>query len=78
MNTLTPGQCRAARELLRWTRLQLGVQSGIADYTVRGFELARQELRPRTTRAIRNALEAAGIEFIPEIGGGAGVRLLRR
>ncbi|MFZ6761301.1 hypothetical protein [Pseudoroseomonas sp. WGS1072] len=30
-----------------------------------------------TLSAIRAALEAAGIEFIPENGGGAGVRLVR-
>ena len=32
-------------------------------------------LRPRTLAAIRTALEAAGVEFIEENGGGAGVRL---
>ena len=31
-----------------------------------------QAMRPATTRG---ALEAAGVEFIPENGGGAGVRL---
>ena len=30
---------------------------------------------PRTVDAIRRALESAGVEFIPENGGGAGVRL---
>ncbi|MGY2995834.1 hypothetical protein ACVWWD_004641 [Mesorhizobium sp. URHB0026] len=30
---------------------------------------------PRTVEAIRAALESAGVEFIPENGGGAGVRL---
>ena len=29
----------------------------------------------RTVQAIINALEAAGVEFIPENGGGPGVRL---
>ncbi|MGI4765485.1 MAG: hypothetical protein ACRYGP_10570 [Janthinobacterium lividum] len=32
-------------------------------------------LRKRDTVAIQRALEAAGVEFIPENGGGAGVRL---
>ncbi len=32
-------------------------------------------LRKRTLSAVRQALEAAGVEFIPENGGGAGVRL---
>ena len=34
-----------------------------------------EALGPRTVTAIRTALEAAGVEFIPENGGGAGVRL---
>lgn len=34
-----------------------------------------ETLRPRTLAAIRAALEAAGVEFIAENGGGAGVRL---
>ncbi|WP_342670594.1 XRE family transcriptional regulator [Belnapia rosea] len=32
-------------------------------------------INPPNLAAIRTALEAAGIEFIPENGGGAGVRL---
>jgi transcriptional regulator with XRE-family HTH domain len=34
-----------------------------------------ETLYPRTLAAIRAALESAGVEFIPENGGGAGVRL---
>jgi transcriptional regulator with XRE-family HTH domain len=38
------------------------------------------EVRPhaRTLAAIRAALEAAGVEFIAENGGGPGVRLRKR
>jgi transcriptional regulator with XRE-family HTH domain len=36
-----------------------------------------EELRPGTIEAIRAALEAAGVEFIAENGGGAGVRLAK-
>jgi hypothetical protein len=32
-------------------------------------------LKPRTVSAIQAVLEDAGVEFIPENGGGAGVRL---
>jgi len=42
--------------------------------TISRFE-AGEELLPRTLAAIRAALEAAGVEFIAENGGGAGVRL---
>ncbi|MBZ0127974.1 MAG: helix-turn-helix domain-containing protein [Rhodobacteraceae bacterium] len=34
-----------------------------------------EELKPATITAIRDALENAGVEFIEENGGGAGVRL---
>ncbi|HWX46899.1 MAG TPA: helix-turn-helix domain-containing protein [Roseomonas sp.] len=34
-----------------------------------------ESLKDSTLAAIRAALEAAGVEFIPENGGGAGVRL---
>jgi transcriptional regulator with XRE-family HTH domain len=37
-----------------------------------------EELRPNTLATIRAALEAAGVVFIAENGGGAGVRLKER
>lgn len=37
-----------------------------------------EALKERTVDAIRAALETAGVEFIPENGGGAGVRLKER
>jgi hypothetical protein len=33
---------------------------------------------PANASAIRGAIEGAGVEFIPENGGGAGVRLAKR
>jgi hypothetical protein len=43
------------------------------------FRLEKGEtLHQRTVIAIREALELAGVEFIDENGGGAGVRLRRR
>jgi transcriptional regulator with XRE-family HTH domain len=49
----------------------------VSTNTITRFE-AGEELRPRTIDAIRAALEAAGVEFIAENGGGAGVRLRKR
>ena len=34
-----------------------------------------ERLQPRTLKVIKEALEKKGVEFIPENGGGAGVRL---
>jgi hypothetical protein len=49
----------------------------VAPATVGRFE-AGVELKPRTVQAIQLALEAAGVEFIDENGGGPGVRLRKR
>lgn len=48
---------------------------GVPSHTVADFELGNTKARPRTVQAIRTALEAAGVEFIEENGGGPGVRL---
>jgi transcriptional regulator with XRE-family HTH domain len=53
----------------------LAGRSGVAKRTIASFE--KEDRRPyeRTLTAIREALESEGVEFIPENGGGAGVRL---
>ena len=68
-------QARAARGLLDWTRDQLADASGVPKRTLLRFENADGSARASTLTAIRDALEAAGVELIPENGGGAGVRL---
>ena len=68
-------QARAARGLLEWTRDQLADASGVPKRTLARFENADGGARASTLAAIRAALEAAGVELIPENGGGAGVRL---
>jgi len=61
------------------TALGLGVRELAAKAKVSPDTIARFErgdaLRERTIVDIRAALEAAGVEFIAENGGGAGVRL---
>lgn len=74
---MTPAQCRAARALLNMEQSQLSEASGIARATVIDFEKGVRSPRAATVEAIKAALESAGIEFIPENGGGAGVRLKR-
>ena len=47
----------------------------VSTKTVADFEREiERQLNVRTLRAIRAALEAAGVEFIPENGSGEGVR----
>jgi transcriptional regulator with XRE-family HTH domain len=71
-------QCRGARAMLGWSQGQLAEAAAISKTTVVDFERGIRIPHRNNIAAIRSALEAAGIEFIPENGGGAGVRLARR
>ncbi|WP_415444495.1 helix-turn-helix domain-containing protein [Acetobacter orientalis] len=75
MDTIKPSQIRAARGLLDWTRDQLVMASGVPKSTLVRAETEATTPRQSTLTALRTALEAAGVEFIAENGGGAGVRL---
>src|SRR6266540_3441249 len=74
---LTSAQIRAARSLLRWRAEDLARETRVGVATIRRAELSNNEtsLTPANDFAIRRALEAAGVEFIDENGGGPGVRL---
>jgi transcriptional regulator with XRE-family HTH domain len=77
---LTSAQIRAARSLIRWTADELAAASALSVATIRRAELKESETSLTTANdlAIRRALEATGVEFIDENGGGPGVRLRRR
>ncbi len=75
---MTSAQVRAARGLLNWTVRDLAERSGVHRNTVTNIETERYAGSPAAIAAIRSALEAAGVEFIPENGGGAGVRLQKK
>lgn len=72
---MTSAQVRAARGLLDWTVRDLAERSGVHRNTITNFETGRYAGSADAVAAIRAALEAAGVEFIAENGGGAGVRL---
>ena len=61
--------------MLGMKREDLAVTAKVAHATLTDFEGGKRTPYPRTLEAIRAALEAAGVEFIAENGGGAGVRL---
>jgi transcriptional regulator with XRE-family HTH domain len=73
-------QIRAARALIKWTAEDLSRQSAVSLRTIRRAELAERDtsMTAANDLAIRRALEAAGVEFIEENGGGSGVRLKKR
>jgi hypothetical protein len=66
-------QCRLARTALGWSLANLSDAATVSTNTIKRLE-SDEELRPGTIARIRKAFEDAGIEFIPENGGGVGVR----
>lgn len=72
---LTPALSRAARGLLNWSQEQLAEAAHLGLSTIRDFERGRRTPSHNNLAGIARAFEAAGIEFIPENGGGAGLRM---
>jgi transcriptional regulator with XRE-family HTH domain len=73
--SLTKEQSRAARALIDWSQMQLANSANLGESTIRDFEKGRRVPSVNNLAAIRAALESAGVEFIPQNGGGPGVRL---
>jgi len=66
-----------ARVALGWGVRELAKAAQVSTQTVARLEKGDQ-LKPSTIDHLRSVLEAAGVEFIPENGGGAGVRLTQK
>jgi transcriptional regulator with XRE-family HTH domain len=73
-------QIKAARALLGWSQNDLAQKAGVSIPTIKRLEAEDGLLggRSETGSKINTALQAAGVEFIDENGGGAGVRLRKR
>lgn len=63
-----------ARAAVGWGVRDLAAAAKVSPDTIARLERG-ETLYPRTIANIQSALEAAGVEFIQENGGGAGVRL---
>jgi hypothetical protein len=74
--SVTSEQVRAARALLRWEPKDLAAASKISLPAIEAMEAVGGPLaaEARAIAAIIAAFSAAGVEFIEENGGGAGVR----
>lgn len=76
---MTGEQIRAARALLSWTAAELGKKSGVSYPTVQRLDATKGQVRGQhtTIRAIRQALEGAGIQFLnaADLAEGQGVAI---
>jgi transcriptional regulator with XRE-family HTH domain len=71
----TIDQIRAARSLLGWSQSVLAARAGLSLPTVKRLEGAfGPKVSDDAQIKLQKAIEAAGIEFLDENGGGLGVR----
>lgn len=73
---LSAAQCRGARGMLGISQTELAEAASVSRQTIVDFERGARTPYTNNLTAIRRALEAAGVEFIPQNGGGPGVRLV--
>jgi transcriptional regulator with XRE-family HTH domain len=72
-------QLRAARALTGLSQTEVAEAAGVSVPTLKRAEAGGPiKVADETIAEIAKALEKAGVEFIPENGGGAGVRLAKR
>lgn len=76
---ITKELTKAARALVGITVNDLASEASISADTLRSFESGRTKTLSAVNQdTLVRALEALGVQFIPENGGGAGVRLKER
>jgi DNA-binding XRE family transcriptional regulator len=75
---ITPEQIRGARAMLKLKQADLAKAANISAAALHSIERGAAIPRAATSASIQRALEDAGVQFIPENGGGAGVRLRKR
>jgi DNA-binding XRE family transcriptional regulator len=72
---ISPQQCKEARKMLGWSRANCGKAAGIGPSTVYIFERGIVRQSTWISTALRDAFQSAGVEFIADHGGDAGVKL---
>jgi predicted transcriptional regulator len=75
---ITVEQIRGARAMLGITQAELAKLAGVSTTGLNNIERGDADPKASTLKAIKAALETAGVEFIAENGGGPGVRLKKR
>jgi len=74
---ITPNQCRAARELVGWSREDLQKKTKLARETIGNFERGSGNLTMKTLDILKTTFENAGIEFVDD-GDRLGVVILKK
>jgi len=74
---MKPIQLKMARAAVGWGVRELAKKAGVTANTVTRIENGA-DAKQSTIDRLQHALEAAGVEFIQEDGGGPGVRLRKR
>ena len=74
---MKPVQLKMARAAVGWGVRELAKKAGVTANTVTRIENGA-DAKQSTIDRLQHALEAAGVEFIQENGGGPGVRLRKR
>ena len=64
-----------ARAALNWTVRKLAEETGLHRNTISNIEVGRYLGEDQSLELIEATFRKAGVEFIPENGGGPGVRL---
>lgn len=73
---ITPAQIRGARAMLNMKQTELASAAGVSEMSIKNIERGATDPRASTLLAIQNALEGAGIVFLPaDTGRGSGVAL---
>ena len=75
---VTPEQCREARLLIGWSKTALAQAAVLSFSTIHRFEVKGIVPSAALQADIQRALEAAGVEFMPENCDGVLVRLRAR
>ena len=80
MRKVSIRQVKAARALLAWSQQDAAKNSGVSVPTIKKLEASDGMIggRADTCERIVAALEAAGVSFVEENGGGPGVRLRKQ
>ncbi|MEJ0094222.1 MAG: helix-turn-helix domain-containing protein [Methylocella sp.] len=75
---ITPEQIRGARAMLGITQAELAERAGVSTTGLNNIERGEADPKASTLKAVKSALEAAGVLFVEENGEGPGVRLKKK